>query len=395
MQGLAGGKANAINVENRATKPLTAVQMERGLTKIKPVKAKKDLTENATTVKRLVIVLVTASKRRESKVVNRQTLLRTRTQEKEEEVADVVLTTIDAEEASYMMCKPCNVNYFVYTDRKGNECLTCLGCETYDVKGWRGKELCSVPVDGGNDENIHSLDDSDSSVPLLLKRKDNEISQSSDDSDSDFSIPALLKREDDWSDNSDDDAYQDDTQGQDMALVTNDSSSELLDYLHQVAVRKGIREPNVDSWANSVETKLNEIQMRTPKDVVSNIIALNQLLQNHDLSMIHNKTLHVMARVGVEYLCSFRERDDAALTLFELPNESDHVDDGYGDAGFFDQWSSSPDEWSEDQEGHDDETDGTNTECCFMLQGDNYRMNKNTWLGDSAASTHMGFSEKE
>jgi hypothetical protein len=47
-----------------------------------------------------------------------------------------------------------------------------------------------------------------------------------------------------------------------MALVTNDSSSELLDYLRQVAVKKGIGEPNVDSWANSVETKLNQIQMR-------------------------------------------------------------------------------------------------------------------------------------
>ncbi len=151
----------------------------------------------------------------------------------------------------------------------------------------------------------------------------------------------------------------------------------------------------MDSWANLVKTKLNDIQMRTPKDVVSNIMALNQLLQNHDLSMFHNKTLDVMARVGVEYLCSSRERDDAALTVFELPNESDHDHDGYGDAAFFDEWSSSPDKWSEDQEGHDDETDGTKEECCFMSQGDNYRIHKNTWLGDSAASTHMGFLTKE
>jgi hypothetical protein len=84
---------------------------------------------------------------------------------------DVDLTTIDAEEASYMMCKPCNVTYSVYTDRKGNKCITCLGCETYDLKGWCGKELYSVPVDGGNDEDSHSLDDSDSSVPPLLNAK--------------------------------------------------------------------------------------------------------------------------------------------------------------------------------------------------------------------------------
>jgi hypothetical protein len=109
--------------------------------------------------------------------------------------------------------------------------------------------------------------------------------------------------------------------------------------------------------------------------------------------MFHNKTLDVMARVGVKYLCFSQERDDAALTVFELPNESDHNNDGYRDVGFFEEWSSSPEEWSEDQEGHDDETDGTSKECCFMSQGDNYRMNKNTWLGDSAASTHMGFSQ--
>jgi hypothetical protein len=65
-----------------------------------------------------------------------------------------------------------------------------------------------------------------------------------------------------------------------------------------------------------------------------------------------------MARVRVKYLCSSRERDEAALTVFELLNESDHDDDGYGDAGFFDKWSSSPDEWSEDQEGYDDEKNG-------------------------------------
>jgi hypothetical protein len=134
--------------------------------------------------------------------------------------------------------------------------------------------------------------------------------------------------------------------------------------------------------------------MRTPKDVVSNIITLNQLLRSCDLSMFHNKTLDVMARVGVEYLCSSREKDDTALTVLELPSESDHDDDEYGDAGFFDEWSSSSDEWSEDHEQMDDETDETNNECCFMSQGDNYRMNKNTWLGDSATSTHMGFSDE-
>jgi hypothetical protein len=53
---------------------------------------------------------------------------------KEEEVADVVLTTIDEEEAgqaSCIMCEPCEVTYSVYTDRKERECLMCQGCKVY------------------------------------------------------------------------------------------------------------------------------------------------------------------------------------------------------------------------------------------------------------------------
>jgi hypothetical protein len=88
------------------------------------------------------------------------------------------------------------------------------------------------------------------------------------------------------------------------------------------------------------------------------------------------------------------ERDDTALTVLELSSGSDHDHDEYGDAGLFDEWSSSSDEWSEDHEENNAEADETKEEYCFMSQGDNYRMNKNTWLGDSATSTHMGFSDE-
>jgi hypothetical protein len=113
-----------------------------------------------------------------------------------------------------------------------------------------------------------------------------------------------------------------------------------------------------------------------------------------DLSIFHNKTLNVMARVGVEYLCSSQERDETALTVLELPSESEHDNDEYRNARFFDEWSSSSGEWSEDHEEKDNEADKTNKEYCFMSQGDNYRLNKNNWLGDSAALTHVAFSDK-
>jgi hypothetical protein len=73
------------------------------------------------------------------------------------------------------------------------------------------KKLCSVPVGGDDEENSHSL--VESTMPLLLRREDNG---SEDD-------PA---------------AYHDDTLGQDMTLVVNDSSNELLDYLCQVTIEK-------------------------------------------------------------------------------------------------------------------------------------------------------------
>jgi hypothetical protein len=109
--------------------------------------------------------------------------------------------------------------------------------------------------------------------------------------------------------------------------------------------------------------------------------------------MFHTKTLDVMARVGVDFILNPQEEDDRALTVYEIPSDSDDEDEDYGDNDFFDSWSGS-DSWSEDRES-DKEVDETNDEdYCFMSQGDNYKMNQNTWLGDSAASTHMGFSDE-
>jgi hypothetical protein len=60
-----------------------------------------------------------------------------------------------------------------------------------------------------------------------------------------------------------------DSQGQDIALVVENSSVEMLDYLRLlVAIEKGIREPNIDFWATSVEDKLSKIGIKIPRDVV-------------------------------------------------------------------------------------------------------------------------------
>jgi hypothetical protein len=61
--------------------------------------------------------------------------------------------------------------------------------------------------------------------------------------------------------------------------------------------------------------------------------------------------------------------------------------------GFRDDWSSSND-WTEDREESDDDYEESE-EYCFMSQTtSNYKIKSNTWLGDSAASTHMGFSDE-
>ncbi len=67
--------------------------------------------------------------------------------------------------------------------------------------------------------------------------------------------------------------------------------------------------------------------------------------------------------------------------------------DDYGEVGFFDDWSSL-DDWTKDREESDDDYEESD-EYCFMSQTtSSYKMNANTWLGDSAASTHMGFSDE-
>ena len=174
-----------------------------------------------------------------------------KTSDKEEEVVDVVLTTIEEEE-SYEKLQSSNtvteeISYSVYFNTKNIECLTCEGCENYEVKGWCGNELCSVQLN--SDDGSHSS--IDSSQSSLFLKEDYE----SDDND--------------------------------FAFAVDDSMGIMYHYLRQVAITEGIKEPNVDSWVSSVETKLNDIQVTTPKDVVSNIINLNQQLTQCGQRIFH------------------------------------------------------------------------------------------------------------
>jgi hypothetical protein len=101
--------------------------------------------------------------------------------------------------------------------------------------------------------------------------------------------------------------------------------------------------------------------------------------------MFHTRTLDVMARIEVELLCSTQESGDTALIAFEA-SDSDDEDDDYGDIDFFDKWSST-DNWSEEREQSEEDSDDDSGELAFQSQGNikltSYKMNQNTWLGDS------------
>jgi hypothetical protein len=90
----------------------------------------------------------------------------------------------------------------------------------------------------------------------VVNEDDNSLS--SDDS----SMPPLqIHKGKQWMDpneSDEDDNTLEDSQEQDIALVADNLSDELINYLRQVAIEKGIREPNINSWASSVENKLNK-----------------------------------------------------------------------------------------------------------------------------------------
>jgi hypothetical protein len=113
--------------------------------------------------------------------------------------------------------------------------------------------------------------------------------------------------------------------------------------------------------------------------------------------MFLTRAPNLMARIGVDLLCSTQESNETARIAFELPSESNDVDNYYGNIDFFDKWSST-DDWTEEQQQSEEDSDDNIGELCFRshnnIAATNYKMNQNTWLDDSAASAHMGFSDE-
>jgi hypothetical protein len=63
-----------------------------------------------------------------------------------------------------------------------------------------------------------------------------------------------------------------------MALGVDNSSKEMFGYLRLVTIEKGIREPNVDSWASSFENKLIDIGITSAAHLLSYIPNLSSNL---------------------------------------------------------------------------------------------------------------------
>jgi hypothetical protein len=95
------------------------------------------------------------------------------------------------------------------------------------------------------------------------------------------------------------------------------------------------------SWVRSVKAKFALIEITTVRHVMENMMRINNMLVSSRQSPMHWDTLNAMAHVGTDLLVS-PDRNEFAMSMVEQQKKP------------------------------------------------KYRFGKNTWLGDSAASTHMG-----
>ena len=130
---------------------------------------------------------------------------------------------------------------------------------------------------------------------------------------------------------------------------------EMDEFLREVCIHKHMKLEDRRAWILAVKTKLAYLKFTTVCDVLRNLMRINNILITCHRTPFHWDTLNSMAHVGTdtlnrrvtygyEYdrdLGRFKEEDDIAMTMVEKPKSK-------------------------------------------------YRFGKNTWLGDSAASTHMG-----
>jgi transposase InsO family protein len=142
----------------------------------------------------------------------------------------------------------------------------------------------------------------------------------------------------------------------------NSEEDEMIDFLTQVCIELRMDSTKRTKWVLAVKAKFASMKLRTVNDVMKNIMKINRMLVNvYHRTPMKWETLDAMANVATHIMdqrvrfdqvtrddyfrnrkeAQEKESDDIAMTMIEKPKS-------------------------------------------------NYRFGKNTWLGDSAASTHMG-----
>jgi hypothetical protein len=127
-----------------------------------------------------------------------------------------------------------------------------------------------------------------------------------------------------------------------MAMAIHPDEMEC--FLRRVSVLRGLSSTNVDSWIRAVKAKFITIGITDVLSVMTNIMKINRMLVACHYSPMHWHTLDAMAQVGADILSRgsmFVEGQEIAMANIERKSNK-------------------------------------------------HRFSKNTWLGDSAASTHMG-----
>ena len=168
----------------------------------------------------------------------------------------------------------------------------------------------------------------------------------------------------------------------------------VLQLLRQVARRKMISTENRDSWAHSVQRKLSEIKMSTVEEILSNIMDVNQKLRGAGRTILHRHTLSLIAETGLieigEYNQNVRQRElEASESISrkraardkEADEETENNDDEEDDEEVV--FVAKPLDQRNEEADHDIAT-------VAKSQDNKAKITRNTFLGDSAASTHMG-----
>jgi hypothetical protein len=71
-------------------------------------------------------------------------------------------------------------------------------------------------------------------------------------------------------------------------------------FLKKVATAKTLKAMNIESWVDAVERKLRDINVTTVSEIQKGIVTMNRKIDKNRASMLHIRTLNVMAQVAEE-----------------------------------------------------------------------------------------------